>query len=150
MNHRQWKKNFKKQHGRNPYWFEDKKRVRNTPQARAICRALGSAINILQEQFVPALSKAIAELSQVCVEAGRAAALALRMPQPIAIEKPDLKPDLNPDLGGGILQTENLTAGKMDLDWGNFVKYNTLTQGRPMPNAVCRLAEEDQEEKDGV
>lgn len=25
MNHRQWKKNFKKKHGRNPYKYEDKK-----------------------------------------------------------------------------------------------------------------------------
>ena len=25
MNHRQWKKKFKKNHGRSPYWFEDKK-----------------------------------------------------------------------------------------------------------------------------
>ncbi len=149
MNHRQWKKNFKKKHGRNPYWFEDKKSVRRT-QARAFGRALGSAINIIQEQFVPALSKAITGLSQVFVEAGRAAALALRMPEPIAIEKPDLKPNLKPDLNGGILQTENLTAGKMDIDWKDFVKYNTLTLGRPMPNAICRLVEEDQEEKDGV
>ncbi len=26
MNHRQWKKNFKKKHGRNPYEWEDKKK----------------------------------------------------------------------------------------------------------------------------
>ena len=104
MNHRQWKKNFKKQHGRNPYWFEDKKRVGNT-LAREFGRALGSTINILQEQLVPAISKAITELSQACIEAGRAAALALRMPEPI--EKTEYP------------------------DW------RTLTQVRPMPNAVC-------------
>ena len=27
MNHRQWKKEFKKQHNRNPEWFEDRKRL---------------------------------------------------------------------------------------------------------------------------
>ena len=30
MNHRQWKKNFKKNHGRNPYEWEDKKKRRKS------------------------------------------------------------------------------------------------------------------------
>ena len=60
MNHRQWKKKFKKEHGRNPSIFEDKKKA-NYKYAVAlkemdiqeivdnVCNGLKSAMEVLRE-----------------------------------------------------------------------------------------------------
>lgn len=60
MNHRQWKKNFKKEHGRNPSIFEDKKKADYALVVALkemdiqeivdnVCNALKSAVEVLRE-----------------------------------------------------------------------------------------------------
>lgn len=51
MNHRQWKKKFKKVHGRAPYPWEDKKAVSKTIRHNLpeICEAIAKAPKILAE-----------------------------------------------------------------------------------------------------
>ena len=48
MTHRQWKKNFKKKHHRNPFWFEDK-RERQKREASAIITGYSKCIGALYD-----------------------------------------------------------------------------------------------------
>lgn len=59
MNYRQWKKNYKKQHGHNPPIEADKKK-----RARLAIKLLPSTIDVLND-FVPQLFKALEELARV-------------------------------------------------------------------------------------
>lgn len=59
MNHRQWKKNFKKIHGRNPNYWEDKRK-----KIRYDALALIDAINELPRLFARACANACEALSQ--------------------------------------------------------------------------------------
>ncbi len=63
MNHRQWKKKFKKVHGRAPYPWEDKRVVRKT----IICSFTGmyEAISNITKTFAEALVDAAEALSDV-------------------------------------------------------------------------------------
>ena len=62
MNYRQWKKNYKKQHGYNPPISEDKRK-----QAKLMAQQLTVTLPEITEamkKFVPALFRALAEASE--------------------------------------------------------------------------------------
>ena len=67
MNYRQWKKKFKKEHGRNPYITEDK-RKRNKAAAAALCNidwvALHDGMQQAINRLAPALFSAVATFSK--------------------------------------------------------------------------------------
>lgn len=77
MTHRQWKKNFKKKHHRNPFWFEDK-RERQRREASAVITAYSKTLCALNDgiqnampylhegldRFVKAAIKAANEVSK--------------------------------------------------------------------------------------
>lgn len=56
MNHRQWKKKFKKVHGRNPFFFEDKKNKAHN-------------LYLAFRNLSPSLTKAIGDISRGFKEA---------------------------------------------------------------------------------
>lgn len=65
MNHRQWKKNFKKKHGRNPTVYEDKK-LRNkymTKELQLVLQDFSDALMNAMSQLAHGLAKAFKELS---------------------------------------------------------------------------------------
>lgn len=69
MNHRQWKKKFKKVHGRAPYPWEDKKVVSKTVRynLEEMCEAIASIPKILAEKFAEAaeiLSNGFANIAE--------------------------------------------------------------------------------------
>lgn len=82
MTHRQWKKNFKKKHHRNPFWFEDK-RERQRRQASAIITGYSKYIGALYygiqnampylreglDRFAIAVTKAANEVSKAFTRA---------------------------------------------------------------------------------
>ena len=76
MNHRQWKKKFKKIHGRNPYTWEDKRKaekafIAELPNlskavsdfAQNACKAIG--------RFYKAFGKALIGMGETMIEVGR-------------------------------------------------------------------------------
>lgn len=63
MNHRQWKKKYKKQHGHNPPIEADSKK-----RARLIIKLLPSMIDALND-FVPQFFKALEQAARVAVVA---------------------------------------------------------------------------------
>lgn len=69
MNHRQWKKQFKKTHGRNPYVHEDKKKMPKTMAdalkevAQELIDGVGTLANNLAESFRE-LAKNIQEITE--------------------------------------------------------------------------------------
>ena len=82
MTHRQWKKNFKKKHHRNPFWFEDK-RERQKREASAIITGYSKCIGALYygiqnampylreglDRFAMAATKAANEVSKAFTRA---------------------------------------------------------------------------------
>jgi hypothetical protein len=72
MNHRQWKKNFKKQHGRNPYWFEDK-RERQRRGSSAIITGCYKGIGALYDGIQNAMPYLREGLNQFATAATKAA-----------------------------------------------------------------------------
>lgn len=76
MNHRQWKKKFKKEHGRNPNIFEDKKLAGhklavalNTTDLSEIIRGLGEELCRATNCMVEAFRYALADIGQKLVDA---------------------------------------------------------------------------------
>lgn len=70
MNHRQWKKNFKKTHGRNPYMSEDKKK-----SFKAFMIAypeLGKTLKDFAENFTKALGRVYQAIGDIFVTTGEA------------------------------------------------------------------------------
>lgn len=67
MNYRQWKKKFKKEHGRNPYITEDK-RKRNKAAVDALCNidwaALYDGMQQAINRLAPAVFSAVATFSK--------------------------------------------------------------------------------------
>lgn len=59
MNHRQWKKKFKKEHGRNPYPHEDKRYI-----ARVTAKELLIALDYVSTNVMPGLSTALEKLGE--------------------------------------------------------------------------------------
>lgn len=70
MNHRQWKKKFKKVHGRAPYFWEDR-RVKSKSMRynlEEMCETIGNIPKILAEAFADvaeALSDGFANIAEV-------------------------------------------------------------------------------------
>ena len=71
MNHRQWKKKFKKVHGRAPYFWEDRRIKSKLPDmeynAEEICEAIANIPKILAEAFADvaeALSDGFANIAE--------------------------------------------------------------------------------------
>lgn len=80
MNHRQWKKNFKKIHGRNPYFWEDRKIKRIDESTRynleKMCETISNIPKILAEILADAaevisdgFAKVAKELREYKIEA---------------------------------------------------------------------------------
>lgn len=69
MNHRQWKKKFKKIHGRNPYYWEDRRVKSKTMRysLEEMCEAINDLPKILAEilaDAVEALSDGLANIAE--------------------------------------------------------------------------------------
>lgn len=71
MNHRQWKKKFKKVHGRAPYFWEDRRRKRIAELARynleEMCKTISNIPKVLAETFADvaeALSDGFANIAE--------------------------------------------------------------------------------------
>ena len=67
MNHRQWKKNFKKSHGRNPSCWEDKRK-----KIRYDSRVIGDALAKIPKLVAEAYGTLFRGLSVACEVASKA------------------------------------------------------------------------------
>lgn len=98
MTHRQWKKNFKKKHHRNPFWFEDKRERRKSPAgdllttyskfAAGLQIAIENAMPYLREgldRFAMAATKAANEVTKSVTRAFDC----IQFPEPVEISSRD-------------------------------------------------------------
>lgn len=75
MNHRQWKKKFKKAHGRNPYYWEDRKKapLKNFSSDLAdSLTALGKGVRTFISDFYTGLGRAFKRMGEAFTEIGEA------------------------------------------------------------------------------
>lgn len=75
MNHRQWKKKFKKAHGRNPYYWEDRKKVPPKNFASDLADsliALEKGVRTIISGFYAGLGRAFKRMGEVFTEIGEA------------------------------------------------------------------------------
>ena len=70
MNHRQWKKNFKKTHGRNPYLSEDKKK--EFKYCMIAYPELGKTLKDFAENFNKILGRAYEAFGEIFIRTGEA------------------------------------------------------------------------------
>lgn len=78
MTHRQWKKNFKKKHHRNPFWFEDK-RERQQRQASAIITGYSKCIGAIYDGIqnsIPYLREGLDRFAKAATKAANEASKA--------------------------------------------------------------------------
>lgn len=75
MNHRQWKKNYKKIHGRNPYFWEDRKAKAKALDAKynieEICETIANIPKMLADMLADvaeALSDGFANVAEALRE----------------------------------------------------------------------------------
>lgn len=95
MNHRQWKKNFKKQYGRNPYLYEDRKRMAKY-RARKF-NSLWEQIGLATNEVMVAISKTVKEYTPKLVKAAAETTERMRLamdelykPQPVEFQPAEI------------------------------------------------------------
>lgn len=125
MTHRQWKKNFKKKHHRNPFWFEDK-RERQRRKASAIITGYSKCIGALYDGIqnaMPYLREGLDRFAMAATKAANEASKAFTRAFDLLPELPELpEPEKIPD------RNEFLQA--------------RMYYGEPlMGNAIIRIAE---------
>lgn len=98
MTHRQWKKNFKKKHHRNPFWFEDKRErqkrkddaiiIGYSKTIGALYDGIQNAMPYLREgidRFARAATKAVNEVTKSVTRAFDC----IQFPEPVEISSRD-------------------------------------------------------------
>lgn len=98
MTHRQWKKNFKKKHHRNPFWFEDKRERRKSPAGDLLTTysKFAAGLQIAIENAMPYLREGLDRFAMAATKAANEVAKSVtRAFDCIQLPEPEKIPDRN-------------------------------------------------------